>query len=25
VVGPVRVVGEDIYGLDGDRDRTGCE
>jgi hypothetical protein len=25
VVGPVRVVGEDIYGLDGDRDRSGCE
>lgn len=25
VVGPVRVVGEDIYGLDGNRDRIGCD
>jgi hypothetical protein len=25
VEGPVRVVGEDIYGLDHDNDGTGCE
>lgn len=25
VRGPVRVVGEDIYGLDGDDDGIGCE
>jgi hypothetical protein len=25
VQGPVRVVGRDIYGLDGDDDGVGCE
>ena len=25
VKGPVRVIGEDIYGLDKDRDGIGCE
>lgn len=25
VVGPVRVVGRDIYGLDRDKDGIGCE
>jgi hypothetical protein len=25
VAGPVTVVGEDIYGLDRDNDRIGCE
>lgn len=25
VRGPVRVVGQDIYGLDRDRDGIGCE
>jgi hypothetical protein len=25
VKGPVDVIGDDIYGLDGDRDGVGCE
>ncbi len=25
VVGPVRVVGRDVYGLDRDKDGIGCE
>ena len=25
VEGPVRVIGDDIYGLDRDRDGLGCE
>lgn len=25
VVGPVRVVGQDVYGLDSDTDGLGCE
>lgn len=25
VRGPVRVVGPDVYGLDGDNDGIGCE
>jgi hypothetical protein len=25
VVGPVRVIGSDIYGLDHDHDGIGCE
>jgi hypothetical protein len=25
VDGPVRVIGDDIYGLDGDNDGIGCE
>ena len=25
VKGPVRVIGQDIYKLDGDRDGIGCE
>ncbi len=25
VVGPVRVIGDDVYGLDGDHDGVACE
>jgi hypothetical protein len=25
VVGPVKVIGSDIYGLDADHDGFGCE
>ena len=25
VLGPVRVVGKDIYGLDSNNDKLGCE
>jgi hypothetical protein len=25
VSGPVRVIGDDVYGLDSDKDGIGCE